>query len=445
MLLNLLIVTIITAMEITKAYWSSNEGRVSLSMPITKVNEEARTVSGFASVDNLDEHGDIITAECAYDAFKRFRGNLREMHQHIAVGKVVDFDQKPVYDAESDKIYSGVYVTAYISTGAQDTWEKVVDGTLNGFSIGGNLVDSEDIFDKEIGHPVRVVTKMDLHELSLVDNPANQLANVVSIQKLNDSSIATGLAVDVETENVFWCEKNQISILSKDEDLPSCPECDSAMENIGWIESGANKSEKMKRVVNSHIIKNSEKGGVDNMTDVNEEAVEQPETEAAEEVVSEVIEEAVSEDSVIDASESVEEVISEDVAAEVSEETVSEEDVDEIVADTSEEEVEQLPSFDAEALIAELRAELASMKDFVSEAVGTVAKSVSSTLDETKQAVEAVKSELSEFQSQFSEVSKRVDLVVKETAVKKSGELGREPDQIKKGLWSGKFLSAEEL
>lgn len=435
-------------MEITKAYWASNEGRVSLSMPISKVNEQARTVSGFASVDNLDEHGDIITAECAYDAFNRFRGNLREMHQHVAVGKVVDFDQKPVYDAESDKIYSGVYVTAYISTGAQDTWEKVVDGTLNGFSIGGNLVDSEEIFDKEIGHPVRVVTKMDLHELSLVDNPANQLANVVSIQKMNDDSVATGIAVDVQTENVFWCEKNQFSILSADEDLPSCPECDGTMENIGWIESGADKSEKMRHVVNSHIMKNSEKGGVDNMTDVNEETVEKSADEAADEAVEAVetveeVEAVADENDVVDNSaEESSEDAAEEVEAEEDAEVVVEEDA-EVVVDAD---VEQ--SVDAEALIAELRAELSAIKDFVSETVGAVAKSVQSTLDETKKAVEkvdAVKSELSEFQSQFSDVSKRVDTLVSETAVKKSGELGREPDQIKKGLWSGKFLSAEEL
>ncbi len=136
-------------MEITKAHWASKDGRVSLSMPFNKVDTEQRTVSGYASVDNLDTQGDVVTAEAASEAFDRFRGNIREMHQPIAVGKVVSFWQQPLYDTETNKTYVGVYVTAYVSTGAQDTWEKVLDGTLTGFSIGGSINDAEDVYDKD--------------------------------------------------------------------------------------------------------------------------------------------------------------------------------------------------------------------------------------------------------------------------------------------------------
>ena len=165
-------------MKTVQTSWDSDTS-FNIRVPVTKVNESARTVAGFATVDSVDEHDDIITAACAANAFSKFRGNLREMHQPVAVGKVVGFEQHPVYDAKTDKLYNGIYVTAYISKGAQDTWEKVVDGTLGGFSIGGNLVDSESYYDEGIGKAIRLIKEMDLYELSLVDNPANQLAMVV--------------------------------------------------------------------------------------------------------------------------------------------------------------------------------------------------------------------------------------------------------------------------
>ena len=62
----------------------------------------------------------------------------------------------------------------------------VLDGTLTGFSIGGKIVDSEPAMDDETEQPIRVVKKYELMELSLVDSPANQFANILSIQKVND-------------------------------------------------------------------------------------------------------------------------------------------------------------------------------------------------------------------------------------------------------------------
>ena len=122
-------------MNIEKSNWSSNGNNLHLSVPFTKVNREKRTVSGFATLDNVDQTGDVVTSEASMKAFERFRGNLREMHQPVAVGKVVSFKPETYYDPASKEFYNGVYVTSYISKGAQDTWEKVLDGTLAGFSM----------------------------------------------------------------------------------------------------------------------------------------------------------------------------------------------------------------------------------------------------------------------------------------------------------------------
>ena len=131
-------------MIINKAHWITEGDNLRFSMPIGKVDQERRIVSGFATLDNIDKQGDIVTTDASLKAFEKFRGNLREMHQPMAVGKVVSFKEDRYFDPSTKKFYNGVYVSAYVSKGAQDTWEKVLDGTLTGFSIGGNITKSDD-------------------------------------------------------------------------------------------------------------------------------------------------------------------------------------------------------------------------------------------------------------------------------------------------------------
>jgi hypothetical protein len=239
-------------MELNKAHWSTEGGNIRLSMPINKVDKEKRTVSGFATLDNLDKQNDIVPADASLKAFERFRGNLREMHQPIAVGKVVSFRQDSYFDSETNKTYNGVYVSAYVSKGAQDTWEKVLDGTLTGFSIGGEINDAEDAYDEEIDKSYRVIKEYDLSELSLVDNPANQFANVISIEK----GQASGYLSKAEIENVFWCRSDDIIQMSARSEI-SCPQCEKSMSNIGFVESNdVEKTSVIKEIVSS--IKKSE-------------------------------------------------------------------------------------------------------------------------------------------------------------------------------------------
>ena len=170
-------------MNIEKSHWSSDGENLHLSVPFTKVNVEKRTVSGFATLDNVDQTGDVVTAEASVKAFSSFRGNIREMHGPVAVGKMISFKPETYYDERSGKFYNGVYVTTYVSKGAQDTWEKCLDGTLTGFSIGGKIKDSDNEVNKATGEAVRFIKEYDLVELSIVDSPANELCNIFSIEK----------------------------------------------------------------------------------------------------------------------------------------------------------------------------------------------------------------------------------------------------------------------
>jgi len=245
-------------MELQKTYWQNSESSTALHFPITKVDKEKRLVSGFASLDNVDRHGDIVTADANKKAFERFRGNIREMHGPTAVGKMVKFKHDTFFDPETQKKYNGVYVTAYISKGAQDAWEKCLDGTYSGFSIGGNINDAK--MEKVDGENEtrRVIHDYDLHELSLVDSPANQLANFFSIEKnVDGSTFVKGMIADITLENVFWCKQDEVAstseAMSKD-----CVVCDAPMTNIGWVEQkDSEKFEAIEKVIDSYFKKDN--------------------------------------------------------------------------------------------------------------------------------------------------------------------------------------------
>lgn len=239
--------------KFAKSGLSVNGNSIHMTVPFMKVDKEQRLVSGFATLDNVDSQDDVVTAEASKKAFARSRRNLREMHDKIAAGTIREFREDEYFDKDSGKTYQGIFVTAYVSKGAPNTWEKVLDGTLKGFSIGGEINDASNEFSKEAGRTVRIIKDYDLVELSLVDNPANQLANIFSIQKSATGSVTvTGLVAETDIEAVFICKHDDTIIIRSEEEV-TCPECDRKMDNAGWFESGSDRTEKVREIVNKFL------------------------------------------------------------------------------------------------------------------------------------------------------------------------------------------------
>jgi HK97 family phage prohead protease len=244
-------------LDISKAFFESDGDSMRVTMPIAKVDQEKRIVSGFATLDNVDRHGDIITADASKKAFSNFRGNVRLMHQPVPAGKLVSFKEQSYYDPQTGKNFNGIFVDAYISKGAQDIWEMVLDGTLTAFSIGGRVKKFDTVFDKEEDSSVRVITDYDLQELSLVDSPANQFANIFSVQKTDSGLVADGIFNKSVIQNVFWCENDSKAVLSQNEDASDCAFCNKSMTQIGWIDTTDNDdiTKSISGIVNAYFTK----------------------------------------------------------------------------------------------------------------------------------------------------------------------------------------------
>jgi len=157
-----------------------------LSFPIDMVKKEQRIISGIATADNIDKAGDVVDFDASLTAFNSWQGNIREMHAPIAVGKAISHKPIKIRGADGEE-YNAIQVEAYISKGAENTWQKVLDGTLRAFSIGGKIIRKEIMQNKvHNGKPVNVIKQYDLGELSLVDNPANAVAVIDLIKKAED-------------------------------------------------------------------------------------------------------------------------------------------------------------------------------------------------------------------------------------------------------------------
>ena len=438
-------------MNIEKSLWTSHGNDINLSVPFTKVNREKRTVSGFATLDNVDQTGDVVTSEASVKAFEGFRGNIREMHGSLAVGKMVSFKPETFYDPATKEFYNGVYVTAYISKGAQDSWEKVLDGTLSGFSIGGKIKESDNEVNKATGKTVRFIKDYELMELSIVDSPANELCNILSIQKVNGQYIAKGIAVDVVTENIFYCEDSNSVFISTEKTYDS-PVSGKPAQLIGWVESSdVNKAKEIDKILDAYkhsrftlpdtqkIAKQANAEGGNEMSDNTENVV--TEDVAVDAAVEVAVEETavVAEDAA--SAEAPAEAVAEDVpaetlekAAEVSEDKVDEPDFAKMLGD--------LKGFFSETLNKASEANAAQVTT-IQETVEAFSKSVDARISELAEQHTVLSSAVNDIKSTIDGVQKRVDAVESETAIKKSSDLGRSEEvTIKKSKWNGSFLGS---
>ena len=144
-------------------------------VPIAKLDDEQRLVYGYATTEALDAHGEVVkreAIEAALPHYMRF-ANIREMHQLSAVGvaKEAEFDEK------------GLYLKAKVVD--DEAWAKVREGVYKGFSIGGRVT-QRDTADRKL------ITGVELNEISLVDRPANPDAMIDAFKVWGDPALKVG-------------------------------------------------------------------------------------------------------------------------------------------------------------------------------------------------------------------------------------------------------------
>jgi hypothetical protein len=307
----------------------------------------------------------------------------------------------------------------------------------------------DDAYDEKADAPVRIIKEYDLVELSLVDNPANQFANVLSIEKVDGVDVVTGIDANTELENVFWDADSGLVLVSENE-VEVNPVSGQPMKNIGFVEkSDTEKVDLIKFLVDdakgiTTIKMNKEVSTMTDETTNVEETVEvAPEADAVVEAAIEV--EAVNEVVETVVADEIEKADEADSAK--SKKSYNEEKEDDEEDDEDEEE-DMKPVSKSDEVAVDTVAELNNTLTSAFSDMAAVIKSLSDQVAELKKSVGFVSAQVADAESDFNNLGKRVDAVEADTAFRKSGDLGeivQEPAMVEKSVWGGRFLTNADL
>lgn len=153
----------------------------SMSVPLTIKSDEERVVAGYASVEVIDLQNDKIPLDTLGKSWSKFSANPEFMmsqvlHSNIPIGKVLMTYESPT---SGEKFKSGVDETGlFIIVKIRDdikkgdeVWQAIKNKELRGFSIGGEALHRTVVYE---GRPFTKIDELELHEISIVQEPANQ-------------------------------------------------------------------------------------------------------------------------------------------------------------------------------------------------------------------------------------------------------------------------------
>lgn len=150
---------------------------------LRKISEEDHVVAGYASVEEIDKQNELITLDALRKAWSRFWGNKEFavntlMHSNIPVGRVIEsYTEKDGTIHTSGVDDTGLYIVSKIRMDikkGRETWDMIERGVLRSFSIAGERLHPEKVVCDSENSCFSQIDDVELHEISIVDNPANK-------------------------------------------------------------------------------------------------------------------------------------------------------------------------------------------------------------------------------------------------------------------------------
>ena len=156
----------------------------------TKLADDASTgeFDGYASVFNhQDAHGDLVKPGAFADSLAAIKNSGRTLPMYANHGAAMGGDPLPVgvwKDVSEDD--RGLKVRGQIAALDSDHGKRIYGlvkaGALGGISIGYRVPNGGATYGEKAGEPKRTLHKIDLSEMSLVDDPSNSLSRVASLK-----------------------------------------------------------------------------------------------------------------------------------------------------------------------------------------------------------------------------------------------------------------------
>jgi len=190
-----------------------------LTFPIAKsfTDDKRNIIAGYASVEVIDTQNELIPIPVLKEAWEQFKKNKdfyfgSLMHSNIPVIKILDVytdSEGQVWKSGVDE--NGLFIVAEVRQDIQkgkQTWELIQGGKLTGFSIGGEALASS---TECKGKCYTRVEKMELHEIAVVDRPANQPSVFSIVKRRSDKGMEL-----VEDINIKFIEKEIVIVDGKE-------------------------------------------------------------------------------------------------------------------------------------------------------------------------------------------------------------------------------------
>jgi len=209
------------------------------------IDEENRLIAGWASVEIVDSHGDIIPIS------ELQRGMLTLMdrggyilygHSNKPVGKILAWEIRKHDEVDAN----GLWIVAKIFKEYpldNEVWRLVKEGVLRGFSIGAQGRKEKMLLkDKsraDLPQEINVIKDLNLLEISIVPTPANPLATIEEI-----NYVAKSLDAEQKDQKVLNLEevlrKYKVSkqLFDMTEGCGLCLEIASIIKDVGDIDLG---------------------------------------------------------------------------------------------------------------------------------------------------------------------------------------------------------------
>jgi len=171
---------------------------LNLFAQIAKIDESKHEVWGVATAEVVDKEGEIFDYQSSKPYFKNWSdeiakatdgkslGNVREMHEPSAVGKLVAI----AFDDDLKQIRVGARIVDSVA------WQKCMLGVYTGFSIGGAYVKAwkDGEYVRFTANPV---------EISVVDNPCVPGAHFTAVKADGTCEVRKFSSEDASTDQAF--------------------------------------------------------------------------------------------------------------------------------------------------------------------------------------------------------------------------------------------------
>lgn len=238
-------------------------------MPVEDMNEiivqddENRLIKGFASVEVLDRQFDLVPVSTMQKAMIQYmnRGALLLYgHKNMPIGKVIN------WSVQEEKNYGvpAIEIIGMVNRGYKlddEVWKLIKSGKLTGFSIGGTALEIGKAVMKD-GSEARVLQNIELSEISIVEEPANQGAVItnVSIAKsspkkydeMNEEELAKAGEEIVKSLLIEFAKSGEVG--KKAYPWSQCMRDHHSKKLCGWIRANYGKSFGMEETSLDYIM-----------------------------------------------------------------------------------------------------------------------------------------------------------------------------------------------